>query len=113
MKFRKIGGWLLLVVGLAIIGWALFFSYKVFTGEIEPPTLFQFEQNNDVAVSQAIGMQITENQIKEMIGAQLGGMIPLNAFPKLLNLAAWLLLAVIFIMGGSQIATLGIKLLKD
>jgi hypothetical protein len=38
--------------------------------------------------------------------------LPAEAITKMLNLIVWSILAGIFIFGGSQISSLGIKLLK-
>ena len=46
-----------------------------------------------------------ENQISEMI--------PHDTIPKMLNLTIWSMLAFILIFGGSHIANLGIKLIKN
>jgi hypothetical protein len=48
-----------------------------------------------------------------MISEQLKGMLPINMVPKILNLFIWSMLAGIFIFGGTQVSSLGIKLIKE
>lgn len=107
---EKIIGWILLIVGLLIIGYSLYSSYNVFTGKILPPQIFKQEQN--ATTLQIGGNQIAEVQIQEMINQELKGMIPANGLTETLNLAAWSLLAFILIFGGGEISTLGIRLLN-
>ncbi len=54
-----------------------------------------------------------QNQIEGMIGNQVKGLLPSDLIPKVLNLTIWGILAWILVMGGGQIANLGIKLLKN
>lgn len=110
MDFPKIAGWLLLIVGIIIIGWTLMFSYNIFTGETPAPQFF--EMPKEEALAQEGEAQDIEAQIEKMIGEQIKGLIPLNSLPQLLNLAIWSMLAFILIFGGSQISGLGIKLIK-
>jgi len=111
----KIFGWVLLLAGLAIIGWALYSSYNIFTGKVEVPEIFKMAEK-EVALpqkGQVQGVQAQmEEEVKEMIGEQLKGILPVDTLPKILNLAVWSMLAGILIFGGSQISGLGIKLIK-
>jgi hypothetical protein len=52
-------------------------------------------------------------QIQEMINQQLQNALPADFIARLMNLAAWSILAFILVFGGSQISNLGIKLIKQ
>ena len=107
MSFKKILGLVLLFFGLILICWILYASYNIFTGKTEAPELFSEPKEETVLQPE----QMAEEQTME---AQLREALPIdpNALPKTLNLTAWGILAFILIFGGSQIAGLGVKLLK-
>ncbi len=109
MDFPKIAGWVVLIAGLAVIGWTLIYSYNIFTGETPVPELFEMPEEK--ALSQE-GVQDIEAQFEQMIGEQIKGLIPIDSLPKMLNLTICSMLAFILIFGGAQIAGLGIKLIK-
>jgi len=127
MKARKIIGWLLLLVGLIIIFYSLFTSYNIFTGKSLGPTVFKMPEKETVlpqkGKDQALEGQGEESKLssspfaaaremEEMIGEQLKGMLPLDFIPKLLNLLSWSIMAGIMIFAGTQISSLGIRLIK-
>ncbi len=111
MKARKVIGWLLLLVGLIIIFYGLFTSYNIFTGKSLGPTVFEMPEKEAV-LPQKSKAQALEGQVEEMIGEQLKGMLPVDFIPKLLNLLSWSIMAGILIFAGTQISSLGIKLIK-
>lgn len=97
----KILGLVLLLLGLVLIGWTLYHSYNVFTGKAAAPDIFSAPE----------AMQLQPEQVPE---EGLGEFFPVDpdALPEALNMFAWGLLAFVLIFGGSQIAGLGIKLMK-
>ncbi|MFH1671796.1 MAG: hypothetical protein ABH889_03440 [Candidatus Portnoybacteria bacterium] len=109
MDFAKIAGWLILVIGLSVIAWVLISSYNVFTQKSE---VFEFFETPKEGISQG-GSSGTEVQIQEAISEQIEGILPAESITQFLNLAIWSMLAFILIMGGAQIAGLGIKLIKN
>ena len=117
MNFPKIFGWLLLLVGLAIIIWTLYSSYNIFTGKSLAPEIFKFEKKETQTTNpteEGIPTSFSEIQagIKKLIGEELKGMIPVDFLSKILNLIAWTIFAGISIFAGSKISGLGIKLIK-
>lgn len=113
MGATKIFGWILLVAGLAIIGWTLIFSYNIFAGKAAAPEIFELPKEEVQAPTGKItGIQDIQAQLEQMISEQLKGILPVDTLPRLLNLIAWSILAGILIFGGAQISSLGIKLLK-
>ncbi|MFH1509567.1 MAG: hypothetical protein ABID67_00240 [Candidatus Nealsonbacteria bacterium] len=109
MDYSKIVGWLVFTVGFLIIAWTLLNSYSIFTLQADVPEFFSVKEQTS---QQSSGGGI-EEQLQNIIGDQLKGMIPMDTFPIVLNLAIWSILAFILIFGGSQIASLGIKLIKN
>ena len=110
---EKIFGWVLLVAGVAIIGWTLMSSYNIFTGKAAAPEIFELPREEVQAPTGEItGIQDIQAEMEKMIGEQLKGILPIDTIPKMLNLAVWSMLAFILIFGGSQISGLGIKLIK-
>jgi len=116
MELTKIFGWVLLIAGAGIIFWTLYSSYNIFTAKAVLPEFFKIEAR-EIAPTAPEGKVPTspeeiQKQLGEMIGEQLKGLLPTDFLPKILNLAVWSMLAGILIFGGSQISSLGIKLLK-
>lgn len=111
MNYLKIIGWILLMVGIGVMGWTLFNSYNIFTGKAQPPEFFKTPKEE--MVTQKVGIQDIQAQLEKMIAEQLKGILPVDTLPKLLNLTVWSMLAFILIFGGSQISGLGIKLIKS
>lgn len=105
----KIVGFILLASGIALIGWTLINSYNIFTGKTSAPEIFVMPKTSAPVQNGTTDIQA---QIQQMLGEQLKGMLPANSVPQLLNLTVWSVLATILILGGGQIAGLGIKLIK-
>lgn len=111
----KIFGWALLVVGVVIIIWTLYSTYNIFTGKVAMPEIFKMPVEEKTPLTkegaQSLEAQL-EEKMKEAISEQLKGFLPVDALPKMLNLIVWSMLAFILIFGGSQLSSLGIKLIK-
>jgi hypothetical protein len=110
---KNIVGWVLLVLGVVLIGWALLSTYNVFTGKINPPEIFAGQDTNALdekkSTTQPSDIQA---QIEKITQEQIKNLMPTDSFSKILNLAAWSILASIFILGGTQISGIGIKLIN-
>ncbi len=115
IQITKTSGLFLLLLGVGIILWTLYFSYGLFTGKRAVPELFSFEKAEEIAPTKESPSD-SEFSVEEMFqGAlqeQLKGMLPSNAVPLLLNLSSWAIFAGIAIFGGAQISNIGIKLVK-
>ena len=85
-------------------------SYNIFTAKAPAPEFFEMPKE-EVSAEKGTAQGL-EAQFEEMIGEQIRGLIPADSFPQLLNLAVWSMLAFILIFGGTQISSLGIKLIK-
>lgn len=121
MELAKIFGWLLLLLGLAVIFYTVFASYQALTGKLLLPEVFNISSQK-AAQPKSEGLLGIVNQFGKLFGSQFGSqsgleisqLLPiLDALPKLLNLLVWSVFAGILIFAGSQVAGLGIKLIKD
>lgn len=114
MKSFKISGWIILILGLAIIAYTIFSSYNIFTAKSQPPSIFKIGEKKEETSSQKAKSPQEEAQklMEENLKKQLETMLPVDTLPKLLNLISWSIFAGILIFGGAQISGLGIKLLK-
>jgi len=110
MKLTKLFGLLLLILGLAIILYTIFYSYQIFTNKTPVPEMFELSSVKANADSNILNL---EAQFEKIIGSQLQQMLPANSILKIFNLFSWSIFAGILIFAGSQIANLGVKLLKD
>jgi hypothetical protein len=109
MTAERIIGFILLLLGAAIILYALFGSYGIFTGAQEPPEIFEASKAERTTET---GSGELDAQVQALLQDQLKDILPDEAMPKAFNLFAWSILAGILIFGGSQVAGLGVKLLK-
>jgi hypothetical protein len=105
---KKISGFVLLLGGVVIILYSLNSSYGIFTAKNPAPEIFKAEQKT----IQKAGGQDLQAQLEGILQDQLKGLLPAGSLPALLNLVSWSIFAGILILGGGQIAGLGIKLLK-
>jgi len=108
----KIFGWILLLAGIALIFWALYSSYNIFNAKAEIPTIFKVEIPRTSSPSNSANSSDIQATINNMIGEQIKGLIPTDIVPKILNLVIWSIFAGILIFGGTQISSIGIKLIK-
>jgi len=111
---NKIFGYILVIVGLIIIGGALFQSYNIFTGNISAPLVFKTQavsQNSENNKALNLQEQL-QKQMEEAVKQQIGQMLPAGAITDILNLISWSILAGILIFGGGQISGIGVKMIK-
>jgi L-cystine uptake protein TcyP (sodium:dicarboxylate symporter family) len=109
----KIVGWILLLIGLAIIFLGVYYSYNIFIGKSEVPDIFPSEiVLENEKIDNNTSDQDLENQAELLIDEKLSEMIPANSFPALLNLVAWSVFVGILIFAGGQVAGIGVKLIK-
>ncbi|MBU4298466.1 hypothetical protein KJ636_00250 [Patescibacteria group bacterium] len=113
-KFQNLVGWALLFVGIGIIFWGLYSSYNIFNNKSQAPEIFKIEEKKAVSQKKAPGLEAqVEEKMKELLGEQLKAMLPANSVPKLFNLLSWSVFAGLLIFGGTQLAGIGIKLLRE
>ncbi len=113
MMANKILGYVLLAVGLVIIGWVLWQSYNIFTARVQAPLVFKTPAPQQSASSDSKSLeQQLQAQMNQAIQKQLGQIIAPDSITKILNLIAWSIFAWILIMTGGAIAGIGVKLIK-
>ncbi len=105
---KNIIGWILLIGGIVLIAWALVSSYNIFTAKTDAPEIFTAQTSSLGAGSS----QTIDAQLQKALQEQLKGLIPVDALPRILNLAVYSMLAFVLIFGGTQISGIGVKLLN-
>lgn len=109
MNINRIIGYVLLFLGLALIAFALYQSWSIFSGTALPPQIFKVMA--PLKYSSPVGTLDLQAQLNDQIQKQITQMIPPDTFSNMLNLFSFALLATILMLGGTHIASLGIKLL--
>lgn len=103
MNIEKILGFVILLVGVSIIGATMYTSFNIFMAKTMPPEIFQITEQQDSS----------GGGIEEIIGDQLSKLLPTGTVTTLLNLIVWSTFAGLIIFAGAQISFIGIKLLKE
>jgi len=112
MNITKLIGWLVFLAGVLIIGFTLYSSYNIFTGEQSTPEFFK-PPETQISQTQATGLPTDLSGIQQMVSEQLKGILPLDSITQFLNLGVWGILTGILIFGGAKISELGIRLIKN
>ena len=116
MNVQKILGFALLAGGIGIILYSLYASFTFFTGSATPPELFSIgTQSSKTGGTQDFSLNSIQDlgsQIPKLLEGQLQGLLPAGLIPRMLNFTVWSIFAGILMLGGGQIAGLGIKLIK-
>ena len=107
MNLKKIFGWILLLLGLAMIITALYFSYMVFIGKMQAPEIFKNLDENKAEI-----VRPAEQDLEKIVEEQIKDMVPSEFVAQLLNLISWSIFAGILIFGGSKLAGIGIRLAR-
>lgn len=105
VNVQKILGFALIAGGIGIILYSLYASFTFFTGSATPPEIFSSEVLEPRAGE-------TGNPVSQLLEEQLQGLLPTGFIPRMLNLTVWSIFAGLLMLGGGQIAGLGIRLLK-
>lgn len=112
-NLRKILGLILLIIGLGVIFWSIFTSLDIFTAKKEAPEIFKLTETLKPLIIEKNNSQDIESIIERSMQDQLKGILPSGFLPKLLNLISWSIIAGLLIFGGTQISSLGVKLMKE
>ncbi len=117
MESSNIIGWVTFAAGISIILFTLYYSYNVFTGQLEVPQIFEVKAaETGVPTATPSGFPTSAQEVQEMISQQLkdqlNEMISQESLFKTFNLATWAIGASVLIFGGSKIAELGVKLIR-
>lgn len=116
---RVVVGWILIIVGLAVIGQTINNSYKYFTGRADFPAVFTNLAANSVLDSKITAAADSQNlqemaqaQIQQSMNQAIGNILPADSITKLLNIIVWSIFATFLVYAGAKIASLGIQLLS-
>ena len=110
LRYQLVIGYILLVLGLALIGWTLWQSYNIFTDKVSASLIFKTQAAQPASGND--GTLDVQKQINDAVKHQLNQILPPDTITKILNLASWSILAVIFIFGGGALSGIGVKLVK-
>lgn len=108
-QIAKFAGWFLLLIGVAVIVWILFYSYNIFTAQAPVPTVFKIGEQNQIPDQNSESFQ---QAVEQALQKQITSLVNQETISQILNLLAWSIFSGIAIFAGSQIAGLGIKLIK-
>ncbi len=108
MITSKILGYVLLIGGLLLIICVVWQTYNIFTDKASAPSVFK---TAPLSVEK-VGAQDIQGQINEAVKKQIGQIISPDSITKVLNLAAWFMLAWILIVAGGVLSGIGVKLMK-
>ncbi|MDP2926563.1 MAG: hypothetical protein Q8N65_00245 [bacterium] len=115
-KAQKILGLVLLTAGLAIIVWGLYSSFQIFTAKVQPPEIFVLPLQEKMSPAKSSANSLLGGlmgvDIEKVMGSEIQKILPADYLPRLLNLLSWSVFSGILFFGGSQLAGLGIKLIK-
>lgn len=108
-SLNKTIGYILLIAGLVLIIWVLWQSYNIFTAKASAPLVFQTPTEIG---SSGVGAGL-QDQINQAVQKQLGQILSPTLITKVLNLAAWSMLALILIWAGSAISAIGVRMIRS
>lgn len=130
-SYEKILGSILLFLGLAIIGYALFLGVRVFVNGQEPPEIFKPIAVISTASKESPSIppknlpvninEINQDDLQKMIGGNLltpemiRSIIPPEMFgyaTRLMNFSVFSLFLWVLITAGAKVSSLGIALIK-
>lgn len=112
-KTKQIIGYIVLIAGIILILGSVYFSWKIFSGKVNPPEIFKegvTNQNKNTEITPTQDMGELQKQAINKVSKDM-----LEAFdmyiPKTLNLFSWSLFAWIAIMAGFKLANIGKELI--
>lgn len=111
MSIERIFGLILVLLGVGIILYSMYYSFQIFTGSIEPPELFSMSEQSTNSRSPVAEDDI-QGQINFVLQEQLSQILPKGILPRMLNFSMWSLFSGLMFFGGAQLAGIGIKLLR-
>jgi hypothetical protein len=117
MNVLKLIGITLLFSGILLIFWSSYQSYLIFTGKTLPPEIFKPQKISSSTKSSTSFSKVSETESAketaiELVKEQLKEVLPQENFLKMFNLISWSIFSGLLIFSGSQLSSLGIKLLK-
>ena len=101
IKADKTLGYVLLAVGLGLIIFAVCSMFKVFTGSVAPPAIFEM---GNITIPWSAGEGMSPTEVEVVSGAEIS---------QIVNMVLWSILMLFVVTAGGTIAGLGVKLTRD
>jgi|SRR3989344_5516338 len=101
---KKVIGYILLSSGLVLIALPIWQAYNIFATKQIPVEIIQIP---------AKSQQSSNTDIQQQVENALSKIVPTDSINKFFNLISWMILALIFMLGGKAFASIGLKILKD
>ncbi len=114
MNIDKLFGYLLLLLGIAIIVVTVIYSFQIFTGKTSAPDVFKKEiaiTQNKTIDSKDLSQENMQDYVSQTVQDSMNKILPDNFATKTINLACWGAFAGIAIFAGGKIGGLGISLI--
>lgn len=102
MKRNTVVGYSLIIAGLVLIALSVYLMYTVFTGSMEPPSIFSMSDIKMSGPPPAPGAPPTEIVL-----------LPGEEVNKIINRVLWSILMFFVISAGTRIGGLGVKLVRE
>ena len=125
-NFGKLFAWLIVIIGLSVIVWAILSSYDFFTGQKSFPQVFkpvaaeeiqkdaQQEKTVVVLPKDTTEAQVfLQSQAQQLAAENISKLFPAESVFQLLNMTCWIAFASFLVFAGGQIAGIGVKLLVN
>lgn len=120
-KFNKSLGIILLFLGIAVILYPIYFSFKIIEGEKSIPAIFKeisLKKSNNALSEEGVPssgnlQEDMEKKARQIISQELSNLFPVENINQFFNLIAWSIIAGVIIFAGAQLSQLGIRLLKN
>lgn len=116
MRFEKIAGKFLLIFGIFLIIYPLYFSYNIFTGKSQAPEVFKAEERKKIPPLQKTKGTLSpaefQKEVEKMVEEKIIEILLADFLPKFLNLISWSIFVSILIFAGAKISTIGIQLIR-
>ncbi|MDD5221155.1 MAG: hypothetical protein PHV47_00895 [Candidatus Pacebacteria bacterium] len=114
MNYDKLFGYILLLLGIAIIVLTLLYSFKIFTGKISAPDIFKKDiaiSQNEIIEQKDLNQENIQDYVSQTVQNSIEKVLPENFTNKVINLACWGAFAGLAIFAGGKIGNLGINLI--
>jgi len=113
----KFLGFFLILVGVFLVFFSLYLSFKVFFGKENPPLIFketlkEKKEESKIFQKNLDPEKILQIQSKEALKEALSEIFPEEKVNKFLNLSVFSLFIFILIFTSSQMVTMGLKLIN-
>lgn len=103
---NKTIGYVLLLIGLMLIIIPLFQAYNIYFNKATIPEIFKSQKTQ-------INQNVSNTDFQKQIENAFTKALPIDLIIKSINLTSWLIIMLVFMLGGKQISLIGIRLIKE